>query len=325
MALLLTQADVEPLLDLPRAVQIVEGVLREQAEGGIVGHPPQMMFVGERNALRMVAGGLLHSSRIGVRAGPLYEGAHVVLLWDPSTGQLLAVMGFSFGVLRTGAAMAVAIDRLARQDSKRLALIGSGRNALSLLRGARLVRPGIESIRVFSRDPEHRTTFAARARADLAQDVQASPTPEDALTGADIVLVATDALRPAVLPEWIPRGAFVGAMGRPTELHKDVYADADLIVVGHKQQEQGHFDLARYPHPLLELANEGRVQWPDGVAELAQIFAGKVPGRTTPDQTIVFKESQGGYMDLAMAAWAYDEARRRGLGQEWWPTSSPNA
>jgi len=31
---------------------------------------------------------------------------------------------------------------------------------------------------------------------------------------------------------------------------------------------------------------------------------------------IVFRDSQGGYGDLALAAWAYEEARKRGLGQE---------
>jgi ornithine cyclodeaminase/alanine dehydrogenase-like protein (mu-crystallin family) len=31
---------------------------------------------------------------------------------------------------------------------------------------------------------------------------------------------------------------------------------------------------------------------------------------------IIFRDSQGGYGDLALAAWVYEEARRRGLGQE---------
>ena len=35
-----------------------------------------------------------------------------------------------------------------------------------------------------------------------------------------------------------------------------------------------------------------------------------------PRVVIVFRDSQGGYGDLALAAWAYEEARSRGLGQE---------
>jgi len=31
---------------------------------------------------------------------------------------------------------------------------------------------------------------------------------------------------------------------------------------------------------------------------------------------IVFRDSQGGYVDVALAAWVYEEARRRGLGQD---------
>jgi ornithine cyclodeaminase/alanine dehydrogenase-like protein (mu-crystallin family) len=44
---------------------------------------------------------------------------------------------------------------------------------------------------------------------------------------------------------------------------------------------------------------------------------GRAPGRTAPDQTIIFKESQGGFGDIAFANLVYERARERGVGQQW--------
>jgi ornithine cyclodeaminase/alanine dehydrogenase-like protein (mu-crystallin family) len=313
MPLLLRHAEIEPLLDMEQAMAITEQVYREQAEGGVIGHPPQMMHVAEGNALRVVAGGLARRGQVGLRAGMLY-GSHVALLWSIDSGELLAIMGSYFGQLRTGAAMGVATKHLAPAEVRSVGLLGSGRNALSLLRGARAARPGIQRVRVCSPTAEHREAFAARAQADLGVPVEAVAEPQAAVDGAEVVLVATNALQPALLAEWLAPGAFVGAMGRPAELHPRVYRGADRIMVGHKQQErQG----ARYAHPLLELVKAGELDWDTDVTELSDVVAGKAPGRSSVGELVVFKESQGGYTDTAMAAWAYGRARELGIGQHW--------
>lgn len=313
MSLLLRHSEVEPLIDLPQAMAITEEVYREQAQGGVIGHAPQMMYVAEGNALRMVAGGMAQAAQVGLRAGMLY-GSHVALLWAIDSGELLCIMGSSFGQLRTGAAMGVAAKYLAPSEVRTLGLIGSGRNALSLLRGARVARPGIERMLVYSPQVDHRERFAAEAESALGMPVEAVSKPEAATRGAQIVFVATNALQPALLADWVSPGSFVGAMGRPAEVEPALYLRADAIVVSHKQQERLG---ARYVHPLLELATNGQVDWELGVKELCDIVAGKVRGRTSESQTIVFKESQGGYTDMAMAAWAYARAKELGIGREW--------
>jgi len=63
------------------------------------------------------------------------------------------------------------------------------------------------------------------------------------------------------------------------------------------------------------LAQQGRVSW-NGVAEFGDLLAGKVAVPDLSNCIVVFRDSQGGYGDLALAAWTYEEARSRGLGQE---------
>ena len=53
-----------------------------------------------------------------------------------------------------------------------------------------------------------------------------------------------------------------------------------------------------------------------GVAEYCDVVTGKVAVPDLSRNLIVFRDSQGGYGDLTLAAYAYEEAKRRGLGQE---------
>ena len=317
MTLLLTRAEVEALLDLPQAIELTTDVLREQAAGQVVAVPPRHVTV-PNGALRIVSGALVQSRRMGVRVGPaaaLASSRGTALLYDAETGELLAVMAYPFGTLRTGATIGVATRLLAREDARVVGMIGTGRNALSLLRAACHVRP-VERISVYSRTPERREAFSRQAAAVLGIPVEAVSETSAATLNADIVYVATDSLAPVLEAEWLSPGVFVASMGRPSELSPSVYLAADLIVVGNKEHEEGYFDVGRYTHQLLELVKAGRLSW-ERIPLLCDIAVGRVPGRTSAAPILVFKESQGGYGDIAFANWIYAKARERGLGTEW--------
>lgn len=321
MPLYLTRRDVEGLLDLDSAMDMTEQAFREQAAGAISAMAPRHLEGGGR-ALRVVMGGLLQSQRFGVRAGPAVgfpEGASgkatVALLWDSSSGELLSIMAYTFGTLRTGASIGLATRLFARQDARVAAMLGTGRNALSLLRAVCHVRP-IEHIRVYSRHPGRRAEFAERAQGSLGLPVEAAAATEAATKGADVVCVATDSLTPVVIAEQLSPGAFVATMGRPSEIDPSIYLAAGRIVVTNKQHEQEYLDLKSYTHQLLKLVQAGRIDWTSGVHEISEIIAGRVSQRASAEETVVFKESAGGYGDVAFCSYVYDQARKRGLGVE---------
>ncbi|HEY7062294.1 MAG TPA: hypothetical protein VII06_12510 [Chloroflexota bacterium] len=321
MTLLLTQSDVAGLLDLPQAMEATRQALREQAAEAVVAVPPRHINVA-RGAFRIVSGALLESQRVGVRLGPALGFTDpaggdraVALLYDAASGDLLSVMAYPFGRLRTGATLGVATDLLARADARTVGMIGSGRNALSLLRAACAVRP-IERIRVYSRTPDHRQAFAAQARQALGIPVEAVAEAPAATREAAIVYTATDSLTPVLEAAWLAPGAFIGSMGRPSEIDPSVYLAAARIVVGHRKHEEEYFDVGRYPHQLLKLIEAGRLAW-SAIPELCELVGGRAARRTAPDELIIFKESQGGFGDVAFAAWAYERARERGVGREW--------
>jgi alanine dehydrogenase len=317
--LYLNRRDVEGLLDLDAAMDLTEQAFREQAAGAISAMAPRHLEGGGR-AIRIVMGGLLQTRRFGLRAGPAVgfpPGASgrgtVALLWEAATGELLSIMAYTFGTLRTGASVGLATRLLAREDARMAAMLGTGNNALSLLQAVCHVRP-IEQVRVYSRDADRRAQFAERAQASLGVPVEAVAATEAATKGADVVCVATSSLTPVVTAEQLSPGVLVATMGRPSEIDPSIYLGAGRVVVTNKQHEQEYLDLKSYPHQLLKLVQAGQIDWATGVYEMSEIVAGRLPGRASAEETIVFKESAGGYGDVGFCNYVYDQGRRRGLG-----------
>ena len=118
----------------------------------------------------------------------------------------------------------------------------------------------------------------------------------------------------ALLGKWLRPGLSIFGVGRPNEFDDDVYVRADLISVTSKTHELGYYDT-KLDQPLIRLSEQKQLSW-NNVAEFCDLLADKIAVPDTTSSIIVFRDSQGGYGDLALAAWAYEEALRRGLGQE---------
>lgn len=308
MALLLARSEITKLLDLRAAMQILERVYHDQAQGGIDAVPPLRLM---NRGIRLVAGRLNLQNRVGVRLSVTGSRA-LALVFEIESGKLLAIMGYPFSNLRIGATVGLAMERLVKPGIKKIGLIGSGAIAPWLLRTAVSLRP-IEEIRVFSRSAERRQKFTADMTRELNVTITPVNRPEDAIENAEIIFVSTNSPGPALLGKWLRPGVPVIGTGRPNEFDDDVYLRAKLIVVTSKEHELGYYDK-ELDKPLLRLASEGKINWNE-VAELGQIIAGQIHVELNDSGIYVLRESQGGYSDVALAAWAYQEAARQKLGQ----------
>ena len=309
MTLLLRRSEVAALLDLRQAMRVLEETFREQAAGKVKQVPP-LRFM--NRGMRMVVGGLEAQDKNGLRVS-VTGGESIALLFEISSGDLISVMGYPFSNLRISATVGLAIDRLSSPKTKSIALIGSGRLAMSILEPAVAVR-SIAQVFVYSRNPENRESFARTASEKLKLPVTAVASPQAAIDETQIVLVSTNSPVAALLGQWLRPGLSVFGIGRPNEFDDDVYLRSNLICVTSKTHELGYYDT-KLDQPLIRLAQQGKVSW-DDVAEFGDLLAGKILVPDASKSVIVFRDSQGGYGDLALAAWAYEEARRKGLGQE---------
>ena len=309
MAVLLRRSEVSDLLDLRQAMRVLEQTFREQADGKVKQVPP-LRFM--NRGMRMVVGGLEAQNKSGLRLS-VTGGESLALLFEISSGDLLALMGYPFSNLRISATVGLAVDRLAKANARVVALIGSGRLALPILEPAIAVR-SIEQVFVYSTSAENRAAFARKASEKLNVDVVAAASAEQAIDQADLVLVSTNSSVPALLGKWLRPGLAVFGVGRPNEFDDEVYLRANLISVTSKTHELGYYD-SKLGQPLIRLSQQERISW-NSVVEFGDILAGKSSLPDPAASVVVFRDSQGGYGDLALAAWAYEEARRRGLGQK---------
>ncbi|HEY6999182.1 MAG TPA: hypothetical protein VH851_14695, partial [Candidatus Binatia bacterium] len=232
MTLLLKRSEVSTLLDLKRAMSVLEQTFYEQAAGQVKPVAP-LRFM--NRGMRMVVGGLEAQNKNGFRVS-VTGGDSLALLFEISSGKLLCLMGYPFSNLRIGATVGLAIDRFAAPSARTVAMIGSGRLALPVLEPAVALRP-IERVLVYSRSAAKREAFALKAREHLKISVIAAISAEQAMAEADFVLVSTNSPSAALLGKWLRRGLAVFGVGRPNEFDDDVYLRADLIVVTSKAHE----------------------------------------------------------------------------------------
>lgn len=215
----------------------------------------------------------------------------LIVLFRPETGEPLAVLdGTYITEMRTAAVSAIATDLLARPDARTLCLLGSGVQARSHLTALGLVRRFGE-VRVWS--PRHAAAFAE------AHGVRACATAEEAVRGADVVVVATSAKEPVLRGEWVGPGTHVNAVGacRPDwrELDDTVLGRARLYVDSRAAAavESGDIIAARAP-----------------VTELGELIATPGLGRRRPEEITLFKSLGLAIEDLVSADLVYQAALR---------------
>jgi ornithine cyclodeaminase/alanine dehydrogenase-like protein (mu-crystallin family) len=168
-----------------------------------------------------------------------------ILLSDARTGEPLAAMdGRLITEMRTAAVSAAVSKQLMPEDSRILAVLGSGVQAHAHVEAlSRVAR--FDEIRVWSRTPDHALAFA-REHGAVATDAQT------AVRGADVVVVATSATTPVLQGAWLKPGSHVNAVGanRPTWRELDDDAMRHTIVVDSREaatHESGDVILSQAP------------------------------------------------------------------------------
>lgn len=238
----------------------------------------------------------------------------LVTLLDPETGRPMAVLdGTYLTALRTGAASGVATRHMARADARVLALFGAGGQALHQVLAVCAVRE-IERIWLVNRTAERAALLAERLRdAGLRQEILIAASPAEALAEADVVCTATSAPTPLFDDAWLRPGAHINAIGsfKPSmaELPAAAVARARVVV----DQRPAAWAEAG---DLVQARAAGLIGEEHVVAELGEVAAGEVAGRTGPEQLTLFKSVGNAVQDLAVAALALTRAAELGLGSE---------
>lgn len=319
MTLLLAHSEVGRCLPMTEVIDLLEEGFRLLASGEAAVRMPQrlVMAVGDERghllAMPAQVGQALAVKLITVFPGNPARGlptSHaLVALFQPRTGELLALLdGEVLTAVRTGAASGVATRWLARPEASTLAVLGSGRQAVTQVQAVCAVRE-IGEVRVWSPNFAGREEEFSRR---VGRPVKAASSAEQAVRGADVVVLATGSRTPVLRGEWLAEGAHVNAIGafRPDSREADSAAVARARVfcdsVEACQAEAGDIVI-----PLAE-----GVLRPEDLRGLGEVVAGLAPGRSSPQEITFFKSVGLAFEDALSARLAYERAAELGLGTQ---------
>ncbi|HEY3728649.1 MAG TPA: ornithine cyclodeaminase family protein [Solirubrobacteraceae bacterium] len=323
--LLLSQEDVYAALSPADCERAMTEVLVARARGeafeplrSVMLAPGAPGFVGLMPAWRGGDPGVFALKAICVIGGNPARGldAHqgIVTLFDGETGVPTAIMNASAVTeIRTAAVTAAATRMLARKDARVLAILGAGVQGRAHLRAFDGLRDWSE-IRVYAPTAEHARALAGAAPGSGAGGAAVAGTAEQAVRGADVVVVATSSREPVLEHGWLAPGAHVNAVGASSpaawEIDVATVAASRLFCDSREslRNEAGEFILA---------VSEGAIPGEDHVqAELGEVLAGLDPGRRDDGELTLFRSLGIGVEDLAAAELTIANARRLGLGTE---------
>ncbi len=325
--LLLRENEVRAAMDMASCLDAVEAAFASYSSGGAELPAVIHLDVPEREAEIHVKAGYLHDGpyyAVKFASGfPRNEGVGLppnggmVMVFDAKTGLPAALLLDNGAItdLRTGAAGGVAARHRAAENVTKVAVIGTGAQALYQLDALALVRRFSE-VRVWGRDPDHTRACVGllRGRDSLPEGAVCAvvPSARDAVTGAQVVITCTAARNALVMAEWLSAGAHVTAIGSDgpgkQELDPTILSDADLLVVDSLPQCAQRGELQ---HALSTgLLTEG-----DVYAELGEIAAHAKPGRTSEEQLTVCDLTGVGVQDVAAATVVVGRAIELGYGE----------
>ncbi|UOZ11327.1 ornithine cyclodeaminase family protein [Amycolatopsis sp. WQ 127309] len=251
----------------------------------------------------------------GVKIVCLFEGntargldAHqgAMVLFSGDTGEALALLNASvLTELRTPATTAVATETLANPDATDVTIFGLGVQGAAHIRTLAAVRP-LRRVQVVTRSDARAVCAALSADLDLPVVVASSP--EDAVRSADIVITATNAVKPLLRHSWLRPGTHVNAIGscvpHTRELDTATMASSRVFVDSAESatHEAGDYVFAAREGAAVDLT------------PLGDVLLGRAPGRESEEEITVFESVGLAIQDLAAARFVYARAEETGAG-----------
>ena len=241
-----------------------------------------------------------------------------VLLMDDKNGEVLALMDGSFITkFRTGAASGAAFKLFARNDAKIGCLIGTGGQADCQLE-AMLAACNLDEVRIVARDFAKTEKFAeamSERFKDSGAKMIAYDDANEAVDGADVIVVVTVSTEPVFDANRVKKGAVVSGVGSYTaemnEIDPKLFKLADKIYFDSK--DACIAESADIQIPL----REGLVSLEGLTGDIGEYALGEISGREADDDIIIFKNVGLGILDLVIAKLIYEKAKNRKIGYQW--------
>jgi ornithine cyclodeaminase len=315
--LIVPEALIADLVSPADALVAVEGAFAAMSDGAARNFPVVREALGEGRQYGFKSGIDAAGGQLGVKAGGYFPGNAArglinhqssVFLFDPATGRPEAMVGGNLlTALRTAAASALSIARLARRGARVLGIVGAGHQAAFQLRASAQVHR-FERVIAWNYHPEMLPRLGEVAAA-LGLPFEAVPL--ERMREAEVIVTITSSPAASLMAAHVGPGTHLACMGTDT--------------VGKQEVEPALLARARvFADEVAQAVTLGEAQHavaagliPAGaITPLGDVITGRAEGRQDEAQITLFDGTGVGLQDLAVAAMAVRRARERGLGIE---------
>ncbi len=310
LPLWLTEADVVGLIDLGDAIGALERGLALEHRGAAHNMVKTHAAWGGGHTLHAIGATFEGAGFVGTKTWAHTEGGATPLLimWDAETGALRAVIeAFALGQMRTGAMSGVATRWMAVDGADELAVIGTGKQAITQVAAVAAARP-LKTVRVFSPDPKHRARFVERLAGEgFGFATHDADSVAEAVRDAPVITLVTRATEPILDASMVAAGAHINAVGAivpsRVEFAPDILPRCAMVAVDDRAAVQ---NLSR---EFIDHYGSDQRAW-ESVAPICRVV-GENRSRPAGADLTLFKAMGMGVSDLSLGI----EVHRRALGQ----------
>ncbi len=249
----------------------------------------------------------------------------MMTLNDVDTGAPLAFQSANLlSAWRTGAIPGVGARYLANPDAKVFGVIGAGSIGVSSAEAIIDACKELDTVKIYDIHTSTSELLKERLNKEFpALDVQIVDSIEDAVRESDVINLATagDA-NPTIEKEWVKPGALFTVSSSGDFDPDFAINDMKLVVDNWKMYEAAvNEDTYPYYNPtmgvigrqLLDWIHEGKMT-SDIVTNIGDVITGKVQGRESKDDIILYGLGGQPVYDVAWAYRIYQNALERGIG-----------
>jgi ornithine cyclodeaminase/alanine dehydrogenase-like protein (mu-crystallin family) len=302
MASIIGEKETRNLIDMPRAVKVVDQMFRDRAAGKMRSLPRRRLKASEKQ-LNIMASWHAEADLICLRA--YAGGSNTITLYSGRTGEIRAILNAAYlSSLRTGAASGVAAKYLAPPNTGALGIVGPGWQATFQVE-AIVHACSVRQVLVYGRDPKKTQAFIKEMSKRVSVAFTASAF-EEAEAESDILVLATDATQPLTGGARLKDEVLVISMGanQPVkhEISGELIRRMNLIVTD---------DLSTAvtdSGDLIAACDQGILRWED-VIPLEKIVEGGSAERRP--KKILFQSNGIADEDLAVGRYVWEQARRK--------------
>lgn len=313
--LIIPEALIADLVTPEDAFNAVESTFSAMSNGDAYNFPVVREALGEGRQYGFKSGLDRAGGQLGVKAGGYFPGNAArgminhqssVFLFDPETGRPEAMVGGNLlTALRTAAASAISIDRLARKDSTTLGIIGAGHQAGFQLRAAaRLNR--FERVIAWNLHPEMLPKLGEVAT-ELGLAFEAVDLSR--MVEADVIITITSSPVASLMAGHVSPGTHLACMGTDTKGKQEVDPLLVAKATVFTDEVAQSISIGEAQHAVAKGALDAKAITPIG-----DVLTARHPGRRNMQEITLFDGTGVGLQDLAVAAMAVRRARERGLG-----------